>query len=117
MDDLSDEQVATLIISLKKLQGNLQEALAAGADRRDIVDLDQSIGRLSRMDSLQQQKMAEAEQARRLIRLKQVKAALKWADEGEYGYCRRCGEPIDYRRLEARPESPCCVPCLRAVEG
>lgn len=117
MDELSEDQVSTLVGALKKLQGELQDALTAGADRRDIVDLDQSIGRLSRMDALQQQKMAEAEQARRLIRLKQVRAALRWADEGEYGYCRRCGELINYRRLEARPESPCCVPCLRAVEG
>lgn len=116
-EELTDAEVQEMKVALIELQRELETILKTAADRTDVVDLDQEIGRLSRMDALQQQKMAEAEQARHKIRLKAIKLALTAVEEGDYGFCRRCGEPIDKRRLEARPESPCCVPCLRIVEA
>jgi DnaK suppressor protein len=41
----------------------------------------------------------------------QVNRALKRLDEGHYGECSRCGEPIDPRRLAALPFSDRCVSC------
>jgi len=35
--------------------------------------------------------------------ISKIDAALRRIDEGEYGYCEETGEPIDLRRLEARP--------------
>jgi DnaK suppressor protein len=116
-DELNDAQLNDLHKDLVDLREELIEAIKAGEDRTDVVDLDQEIGRLSRMDALQQQKMAEAEAARHKIRLKTVIQALRAFEEDEYGFCKRCGELIDVRRLKARPESPCCVPCLRLVEA
>ena len=116
-EELTEAQISELADDLQRLQASLEEILKTASDRTDVVDLDQEIGRLSRMDALQQQKMAEAEKARHKIRLKSVKRALVALEEDEYGFCARCGEPIDYRRLKARPESPCCVPCLRIVEA
>ena len=113
----SDVQLKELSEDLFALRKELEFTLSAAEERTDIVDLDQEIGRLSRMDALQQQKMAEAERARHKLRLKSVLMAIEALEEGDYGFCRRCGEPIDYRRLKARPESPCCVPCLRIVEA
>ena len=37
-------------------------------------------------------------------------------ERGEYGLCRRCDEPIAYRRLKARPESPYCIACQDEIE-
>ena len=115
-EELTSVLLAELHADLTALKKQLSAAISAGSERTGIVDLDQEIGRLSRMDALQQQKMAEAEQARHKMRLKMVCRALKSFDDGEYGYCTRCGEPIAYLRLKARPESPCCVPCLSVVE-
>ena len=116
-DELTDAEVDEFKAALLALRAELESILQTASDRTDVVDLDQEIGRLSRMDALQQQKMAEAERARHKVRLKSIQIALTAVEEGDYGFCKRCGEPIDKRRLRARPESPCCVPCLRLVEA
>ncbi|MDB5859724.1 MAG: transcriptional regulator, TraR/DksA family [Ramlibacter sp.] len=43
--------------------------------------------------------------------LAQVSAALRRLDEGGYGLCQDCGEPIDQRRLLALPATPFCTAC------
>jgi len=43
--------------------------------------------------------------------LRQVVAALRRVDEGTYGLCLDCGEPIDERRLAALPATPFCTAC------
>jgi DnaK suppressor protein len=80
------------------------------------VDLDEPIGRLSRMDAMQQQKMAQASRRATRMRLDQVGAALANLAAGEYGLCRVCEEPIGYKRLKARPETPRCLECQRKSE-
>lgn len=79
---------------------------------RNPVELDQtSVGRLSRMDALQVQAMAQAGQSRRLVELRRIQAALKRLDEGDYGFCVRCGEDIARKRLELDPAVATCVTC------
>ena len=46
--------------------------------------------------------------------LARTERALAKLDEGTYGICDRCGEPIPERRLEAMPDSVLCVPCAAA---
>lgn len=41
----------------------------------------------------------------------QVLAALARVDDGSYGQCTDCGNPVPDQRLEARPATPRCVPC------
>jgi DnaK suppressor protein len=43
--------------------------------------------------------------------LQEVEAALQRVEEGSYGRCERCGEPIPEARLEARPVARTCVGC------
>ncbi|WP_341976474.1 TraR/DksA C4-type zinc finger protein [Microbacterium sp. LWO13-1.2] len=43
--------------------------------------------------------------------LTQVDAALARLDDGTYGICTRCGQPIPAARLEVRPFAELCVPC------
>jgi DnaK suppressor protein len=43
--------------------------------------------------------------------LAQASAALRRLDEGAYGLCQECGEPIDERRLLALPATPFCTAC------
>ena len=46
-------------------------------------------------------------------RLAQIDRALARLDDGTYGICPRCGEPIDERRLAALPAAEHCVACAR----
>jgi DnaK suppressor protein len=61
--------------------------------------------------------MASANRRSVELRLTQVRSALAALERGEYGACRRCEEPIGYRRLKSRPESPFCVACQRGRES
>lgn len=90
------------------LQARSQSSEAARAP----VELDQqSVGRLSRMDAIQQQSMELATEARRRQRLAQLQAALDRIATGEFGWCLTCGEEIASARLEIDPASATCVDC------
>lgn len=95
---------------------DLKEELLAlsrsGQDDRKPVVLDQqSVGRLSRLDSMQVQAMARAADARRAMAIRQIDAALIRMDEGEYGWCVECGEEIAPKRLDSDPAAPRCSAC------
>jgi DnaK suppressor protein len=51
---------------------------------------------------------------RRLLR--DVVSALQKIDDGSFGACERCGEPIADRRLDALPFARYCIDCQRLVE-
>ena len=115
-DELTEEQLDELRADLVTLKAELEALLdTTGAGTRP-VDLDEPIGRLSRMDAIQQQKMAQANRQRNAQRVKMVIAALAADPEDEYGWCKRCDEPIGYGRLKTRPEAPFCVRCQGAME-
>ncbi len=100
----------------------LREELLSVSETRDAstatVVLDQSsVGRLSRMDALQQQAMAQSTRQRTELALRRIEAALRRCDEGSYGDCMECDEPIDPRRLELDPAAPLCIACAEARGG
>ena len=116
MDGLSDEQRASLRLSLVTLQRELGRVHEASAEGAAPVDLDEPIGRISRMDAIQRQSMVQASRAAMQLRLRQVRSALRRFDEDEYGVCVTCGEEVGFRRLEAQPEAPLCIACQSARE-
>lgn len=88
-----------------------QQDEATRCDRAP-VELDQtSVGRLSRMDALQVQAMAQAGRKRRTIELQRIEAALARIEAGEFGACVRCGEDIPPARLEIDPAIAVCLNC------
>jgi DnaK suppressor protein len=97
---------------LLKLREELESAAEAGDDSAAIVELDQSkVGRLSRMDAMQAQAMAKASNERRAMMLRNIEAALRRLDDGGYGLCRDCDEPINPKRLEFDPTALRCIDC------
>ena len=84
---------------------------------RDTVELDQTkVGRLSRMDAMQNQAMAQATERRRQFELVRIDAALERLEEGEFGFCVDCGEEIGAQRLELDPSSPICIECANKLK-
>ena len=111
MDELTSEQRDELRSLLLALGDELRETVASLAAGARPVDLDQPIGRLSRMDAIAQQSMARANRDSAKLRLLQVDAALHRIEEDDYGDCGICGEPIGFGRLSVRPEAPLCISC------
>lgn len=98
------------IQALDDLDNDLQRA-------GDTVELDQTcIGRLSRMDAMQAQAMAQAGQQRSLLERQQIQSALQRIAVGDYGYCLICDEEIPLLRLQANPAAPLCIQCAAAHE-
>ena len=96
----------------------LIEEEKSGDDAAGTVELDQTrLGRLSRMDALQAQQMAKASSRRRHMERGRIAAALKRMDDGEYGNCLGCGEPIPAPRLEIEPAATQCVACASSSEA
>lgn len=108
------EELKGLLITLK---AELEDLLALSKEATKTVELDQPIGRVSRIDAIQQQKMASTNRSNAKIRLLQTKAALAAFEIDEYGDCKQCEEPIGYERLKARPEAPLCLTCQSRVEA
>ena len=111
----------TLLTFREHLEGRRRELLQAeesGRDSERTVELDQSrVGRLSRMDALQNQAISRETGQRRRQALRQVDSALRRIDDGEFGACLECGESINPLRLEADPTVSLCIDCAQAAEG
>jgi DnaK suppressor protein len=99
------------------MREELEDIADTGDDPAAVVQLDQSkVGRLSRMDALQAQAMAKASGERRAMQLREIDAALRRIDDGSYGDCERCEEPINPRRLDADPTARLCIDCASRSE-
>ncbi len=109
---MSDIDVDHFRALLEARRIELRALSDAAKDSRKPVELDQqSVGRLSRQDALQQQAMAKAQDARRVNELRKIEAALSRIDEGEYGYCAECGEAIAPKRLQVDLTATRCAAC------
>lgn len=109
MNAAETEQFRQKLLLLKQ---ELQEREETSRDAAKPVELDQaSVGRLSRMDAMQAQQMAQETERRRQHQLMKVEGALRRIESGEYGCCFVCGKEIDIRRLSLDPTNTRCMKC------
>ena len=91
-------RLATLTAMIRDEIAVLESLSAVSRDSRAPVALDQqSVGRLSRMDAMQQQSMELATESR--------------LEDGDYGYCLACDAEIAVKRLEIDPATTRCIAC------
>jgi len=106
---LDARKARTLLVNRKS---ELDELRRISEEAQGTVMLDQqSVGRLSRMDAMQQQAMAQAQDRARQKERVMIEAALTRIADGEYGYCVECGEEIPQKRLELNPAAALCIRC------
>jgi len=109
---LTADQVALLRAELERILVRLKKSMKVTRETLRPATLDQtSVGRLSRIDTLQNQSMARNLGDREEQKLAAVVAALARLDRGEYGNCSECGGAIGFDRLMVFPESPICQRC------
>jgi len=114
---MSDPNLVAARRRLLELRDELEAVRATGDQSSQVVELDQArVGRLSRMDAMQAQAMAQASGARRQVVLREIDAALLRIDEGIYGTCNNCDEPIAHKRLEFDPTTRLCIECAEQAE-
>ncbi len=104
----TDKFRTLLEIRKAELTASIENATESAAP----VQLDQQVqGRLSRMDAMQGQAMAQATIERRRIEVAQIDAAFKRMEKDEFGYCVECGDDIAPKRLALSPAIARCVEC------
>ena len=112
MSGRSESDLAAIKERLRARREELLRLTAAHEDESEPVEVDQSsVGRLTRMDALQSQAMAAEVERRRELEIARIESARERIEQGEYGYCVSCGEPIAPKRLELDPATPVCLSC------
>ncbi len=108
MDNNKTEKFNKIIDS--KIE-ELTEKINTDDPERDPVSPDVSIGRLSRMDSMQMQQMSLNTLRRQKAELKQLEDAKKRIVIGTFGKCAVCRKDISEERLEFKPDAELCINC------
>ncbi|MBL4671984.1 MAG: TraR/DksA C4-type zinc finger protein [Arenicella sp.] len=102
---------------LHTLKLDVLQASALASNAAQPVELDQNrVGRLSRVDAMQGQAMAQANVERQKILLTEIERALAEIESGEYGRCVGCDEFIAIARVEADPVTQRCIVCATKLE-
>ena len=108
---LSDPDLARVRAALEALITGLREELAALEAGRETVSPDNAIGRLSRLEALNDQGVRNTRIGAARRRLTALEATVARLEDEDYGACDGCGEDIPIARLELVPESRRCVDC------
>lgn len=118
---ISNEEIEQLKQSLLQRQskifstfGNLQRASSV-ANSGDLSTLPQHTADSSMREYEQSLNITLAESAEK--ELERIREALKKIDNGSYGICENCQEPINIERLKILPYAKLCIKCEREKEG
>lgn len=76
------------------------------------ISLDASIGRLSRMDAINNKTINENALREKKSILQKLERAQERYKEGKFGACLKCGNEIPFGRLKIMPYTTRCVQCV-----
>jgi len=95
---------------LEQIEKANQEAIEL-EDAAKPVAPENSIGRISRMDAINNKSVAEAALRNKRNKISKLNVALAKIDDPKFGNCSACSRPIQTARLMFMPESTLCVRC------
>jgi RNA polymerase-binding transcription factor len=102
----------------QELRRTMEEAIEAQkiliaslAETSKPVAPDNAIGRLSRMEALNDRAVSEASLNAARHKLSRLENALGKVDQPDFGICLACDQPIPPGRILLMPEATRCVPC------
>jgi DnaK suppressor protein len=114
---MTPQQLASFRTLIETRLAETEAAIAEATANAGTVMLDQSsVGRLSRMDAMQQQAMASSQLATLQRQKQRLVAALARIAKDGFGKCCECGDEIAVARLESDPGAPFCADCQQARE-
>ena len=108
---LNPEQIEQIRGELQRTLCRIERSIQTNGNGK-VTDLDQSaVGRLSRIEALQNAGFTQNLKARERQQLEEVLAALGRIEDGIYGRCTACQGPIRFERLQVFPETRTCNSC------
>ena len=100
----------------KQIEAAIEKTKVAIANYQDMaqpISPENSIGRVSRMDAINNKSVVEAALRKAQEKLSKLEMAIKKVDDDDFGICARCSNPIPIGRVMLMPESRNCVRCAR----
>lgn len=94
---------------IRKLELRLKEL----SDFTAPIAPDNAIGRVSRMDAINNKSIFEASERNLQKRLSLLNQSLHLINDHDFGVCIKCRKSIPFERLKIRPEIRYCVECFR----
>ena len=97
-----------------RIEDDIQEAKLLIAELEELtqpIAPDDAIGRLSRMEAINNKSVNEHLLAKTRAKLQKLEASLARVDQEAYGLCSNCREAIPLGRLMMLPEAEKCVDC------
>lgn len=91
--------------------------LVAALRRRDGITIEKAADALDEVRLAADREIIIHTLDRESVRLREVRAALARMEEGAYGICLSCEEPIPKKRLDAVPWAAYCVRCQEVVDA
>jgi DnaK suppressor protein len=111
---LSPDQLGEIRDELLRTLTRLERSMKISGEAARPGELEQdTVGRLSRIDAIQNQGLAQNLQERERAQLASILDALRRIEEGRYGACSACGAAIRFERLLVFPETRCCAACAK----
>lgn len=99
-----------------QIEEEIRRTEALIADYKEMsqpVSPDDAIGRISRMDAINNKSVTEAALRQAENKLAALKSVISNIDSPDFGICVSCKQPIPLGRILIRPESQRCVNCAR----
>lgn len=108
---MSPEEKKEIRAEIEKRIEEAEQSIETLREQTRPVPPSVAIGRLTRMDAIQQKQMAEANLKSTEALISKLQKALDKLDEPDFGICASCGKDIPLGRILAVPEAKICVPC------
>jgi DnaK suppressor protein len=100
----------------KDILESRQAELVGVLRNRDAITIEKSPDALDEVQNAAERELAIRNLDRESNLLRNVRAALRRIDEGEFGTCVHCEEEISPKRIAAVPWTPYCIGCQEAAD-
>lgn len=110
---MTQEEKKQLQEKLLKEKEKVEKRIKSLKDLTKSIEPDNAIGRVSRMDAINNKSVNDAALRTAQNKLQSIQNALENIDDKDFGNCKRCGQPIQMGRLVIMPESTRCIKCAR----
>ena len=100
-----------LAIEIQKRLIKIEDHIIELRELSKPIEPDCAIGRVSRMDAINNQSINQASLDKKLIQKNGLQAALENINQDDFGKCLNCGAEIQMGRILIMPESRKCVNC------
>ena len=108
---MTETEKNNLRTEISKRINSIEEQIIELKELTKPIEPDCAIGRVSRMDAINNQSINTNALQKKLIQREGLVAALDNMNQSSFGVCIRCGKNIPMGRILLMPESRRCVAC------